>query len=187
MCKDGAPWNEAPDIYVQRNIMKLGPSRWLSGKESTCQCRRHLWCGFSPWVRKIPWRSHGYPLQCSCLESPMDRGAWRATVRKVAQSRTQLSNWAHTYIMRLVPVLWQTTNQNYFAAPPETNSCPQTEEKFLGFSWQEEKANRKEKVPSLMQPQSLSLSSTHYWESRTVSKNSLFPSITHVHVSFMHF
>ena len=26
---------------------------WLSGKESTCQCRRH---GFSPWVRKIPWR-----------------------------------------------------------------------------------------------------------------------------------
>ena len=97
MCKDGAPWNEAPDIYVQRNIMKLGPSRWLSGKESTCQCRRHLWCGFSPWVRKIPWRSHGYPLQCSCLESPMDRGAWRATVRKVAQSRTQLSNWAHTW------------------------------------------------------------------------------------------
>ena len=131
----------------------------------------------------------GYPLQCSCLESPMDRGSWRATVRRVAQSQTQLSNWAHTYIMRLVLVLWQTTNWNYFAAPPETNSCPQTEETFLGLPWQEEKANRKEKMPSLMQPQSLSLSlsSTHYWESRTVSKNSLFPSITHVHVSFMHF
>ena len=27
--------------------------RWLSGKESACQCRRH---GFHPWVRKIPWR-----------------------------------------------------------------------------------------------------------------------------------
>ena len=26
---------------------------WLSGKESTCQCRRG---GFGPWVRKIPWR-----------------------------------------------------------------------------------------------------------------------------------
>ena len=30
-----------------------GPSRWLSGKESTCQCRRHR---FDPWVRKIPCR-----------------------------------------------------------------------------------------------------------------------------------
>ena len=32
----------------------------------------------------------GYPLQCSCLESPMDRGAWRAAVHAVAQSQTQL-------------------------------------------------------------------------------------------------
>ena len=30
-----------------------GSLRWLSGKESTCQCRR---CRFDPWVRKIPWR-----------------------------------------------------------------------------------------------------------------------------------
>ena len=27
-----------------------------SGKESSCQCRRHKGCGFDPWVRKIPWR-----------------------------------------------------------------------------------------------------------------------------------
>ena len=32
--------------------------RWLSGKESACQCRR---CGFSPWVRKIPWRRKWQP------------------------------------------------------------------------------------------------------------------------------
>ena len=30
--------------------------RWLRGKESACQCRRHRRCGFSPWVRKFPWR-----------------------------------------------------------------------------------------------------------------------------------
>ena len=30
--------------------------RWVSGKESTCQCRRHGRCGFYPWVGKIPWR-----------------------------------------------------------------------------------------------------------------------------------
>ena len=29
---------------------------------------------------------NGSPLQCSCLENPMDRGAWRATVHEVAKS-----------------------------------------------------------------------------------------------------
>ena len=35
---------------------------------------------------------HGNPLQYSCLENPMDRGAWWATVHGVAKSRTQLSD-----------------------------------------------------------------------------------------------
>ena len=35
--------------------------------------------------------SEQYPLQYSCLESPVDRGAWRAAVRGVAQSRTRLN------------------------------------------------------------------------------------------------
>ena len=29
---------------------------------------------------------HGYPLQYSCLENPMDRGAWKATIHRVAMS-----------------------------------------------------------------------------------------------------
>ena len=33
----------------------MGLSRWLSGKESTCQCKRRKGCGFDPWVRKISW------------------------------------------------------------------------------------------------------------------------------------
>ena len=37
---------------------------------------------------------HGNSLQCSCLENPMDRGAWRAAVHGVADSRTRLSDWA---------------------------------------------------------------------------------------------
>ena len=36
--------------------------------------------GFSPWVGKIPGGGHGNPLQYPCLENPMDRGAWWATV-----------------------------------------------------------------------------------------------------------
>ena len=35
---------------------------------------------------------NGNPLQYSCLENSMDRGAWRATVHAVAKGRTQLSN-----------------------------------------------------------------------------------------------
>ena len=34
---------------------------------------------------------NGNPLQCACLENPMDRGAWRATVHGVAKSQTQLN------------------------------------------------------------------------------------------------
>ena len=30
--------------------------KWLSGKESVCQCRRFRRCEFDPWVRKMPWR-----------------------------------------------------------------------------------------------------------------------------------
>ena len=33
---------------------------------------------------------NGNPLQCSCLENPIDRGAWQATVHRIAKSRTQL-------------------------------------------------------------------------------------------------
>ena len=37
-------------------VMGFGLPGWLSGKESTCQCRRRRRHGFDPWVRKIPWR-----------------------------------------------------------------------------------------------------------------------------------
>ena len=57
------------------------------------------------WGRS-PRGRHENPLQCSCLENPMDRGAWWATVDGVAQSWTQLkrlsthagSGWAHSAI-----------------------------------------------------------------------------------------
>ena len=59
-----------------------------SGKEPACQCRRLKRCGFDPCVGKISW--HGSPLQYSCLENPMDRGAWQTTAHGVAKSWTQL-------------------------------------------------------------------------------------------------
>ena len=65
-----------------------------TGKETVCQCRRHNWCGFDRWVRKVPWRRNGNPLQCSRLENPMDRGAWWATVHRVTkESDTTEETW----------------------------------------------------------------------------------------------
>ena len=61
------------------------------GEEPTCQCRRQKRCRFSPWVRKISWRRACNPLQDSCLENPMDRGAWRVTVHGVT-----VSSYTHT-------------------------------------------------------------------------------------------
>ena len=69
----------------------LGYSQWLiknpPAKQETCrQCR------FDPWVGKIPGVGNGNPLQYTCMENPMDKGAWWAKVRGVTESRTQLSN-----------------------------------------------------------------------------------------------
>ena len=45
-----------------------------------------------PGSGRSPGEGNGYPLQYSCLENPVDRGAWRATVHRTAKSRTQLSD-----------------------------------------------------------------------------------------------
>ena len=53
-----------------------GASGWLSQERIHLQCRR---LGFDPWVGRAPGEKNGKPLQYSCLENAMDRGAWRAT------------------------------------------------------------------------------------------------------------
>ena len=45
-------------------------------------------------LRRYPGGGHGNPLQCSCLENPMNRGTWRAIVHRVTKSQTQLSDLA---------------------------------------------------------------------------------------------
>jgi len=65
-------------------------------KESAFQYMRHKRCEFSPWVGKILWRRAGQSIQYSCLENPMDRGAWQALVYGVTKSWTQLSMCTHT-------------------------------------------------------------------------------------------
>ena len=52
--------------------------------------------GSIPGLGKSPGEGNGNPLQYSCLENPMDGGAWWATVHGVADSRTRLSDFTHS-------------------------------------------------------------------------------------------
>ena len=50
--------------------------------------------GLIPRLGRSPGARHDHPLQYSCLENPMDRGAWWATLHGVAKSQIWLNNWA---------------------------------------------------------------------------------------------
>ena len=69
--------------------MKALP-RWLSGKESACNAGATGDLGSIPGSGRSPGEGHGNPLQYSCLENPVDRGAQWAIVHGVAKSRTRL-------------------------------------------------------------------------------------------------
>ena len=53
--------------------------------------------GLIPELRRCPEGGKGYPLQYSCLENSMDRGAWWATVHGVRKSQSRLSGNAHVH------------------------------------------------------------------------------------------
>ena len=76
-------------LYTHTHILcMLGFTGGANGKESICQCRRCKSHGFNPWVRKIPKRRKWQPIQDYCLENPMDRGSWWATVHEATKSQT---------------------------------------------------------------------------------------------------
>ena len=63
------------------------------GKESACNEGGQ---GSMPGSGRSLGEGNGNPLEYSCLGSPMDRGAWRATVHGVTKSQAQLSIHTHT-------------------------------------------------------------------------------------------
>ena len=66
--------------------MLLGLSRWLRGKESSFSAGDTSYVGSISGLGRSLGGGRGNPLQYSCLENPMDREAWWATVRRVAES-----------------------------------------------------------------------------------------------------
>ena len=61
--------------------------------------------GSIPGLGRSPGKGNGNPLQYSCLENPMDGGAWWATVHRVAKSQTQLSDFTSLHFYMWVCVL----------------------------------------------------------------------------------
>ena len=58
--------------------------------------------GLIPEWGRSPGGGNDNPLQYSCLESPMDRRAWQATVHRVTKSQTRLSNFGASLVAQLV-------------------------------------------------------------------------------------
>ena len=70
--------------------MRWGFPDSSAGEESTCNAGD---MGSVPGLGRCPGGGHGNQLQYSCLESPMDRGAWQAIANGITKSWTQLSNF----------------------------------------------------------------------------------------------
>ena len=76
--------------------------------------------GSVPGLGRSPGGGHGNPLQYSCLETPMDRGAWQATVHGVTESQTRLrTEHAPTHGMWRCDLQNFSTNYRWHS----TNTC----------------------------------------------------------------
>ena len=100
-----------PEAQTKKLAQGHTASRWASwdlnpehpgfpggsdGKASACNAGN---LGLIPGSGRSPGEGNGNPLQYSCLENPMDRGAWWAAVHGVAKSWTRLSEF--TFTLRL--------------------------------------------------------------------------------------
>ena len=95
-----------------------------------------------PGPGRSPGEGNGNPLQCSCLESSMDRGAWWATVRGVAKSQIQLSDFTFTFLftffqthMRATVTLLCWTKQGLRPLPAQT-AGPGEQDCASSISWE---------------------------------------------------
>ena len=70
------------------HVCGCGFPRGSAGTESACIAGDTGDTGSIPGLGRSPGEGNGNPLQYSCLESPMDRGAWRSKVHGVAKNRT---------------------------------------------------------------------------------------------------
>ena len=108
----------SPKPYILTlTIAALGFPRSSVGKESACNAGD---LDSIPALGRSPREGNGNPLQYPCLENPMDRGAWRATVLRVARVRHDLANKPPPLL------LWSSLSELSEMLPPglQPSLCP---------------------------------------------------------------
>ena len=96
--------------------------KWLSGKESTCQCRRPKRHKFDPWVGKIPW---GRKWQLTPIFLPGKSHGRRSRLQSVGSQRNG-HNWATEQTQQQlqtihVSITWELISNTNSQAAPQTN------------------------------------------------------------------
>ena len=76
-------------MYINKDFNVMGFPGGSDGKESACNTKDP---GLIPGLGRSPREGNGNPLQYSCLENSIDRGAWWATVHGVTKSQIRLGD-----------------------------------------------------------------------------------------------
>ena len=90
----GVIFKKSPPGKQQKSLVVLGDPVVLVVKNLCASAGGVRDTGSIPGPGRSPGGGHGSPLQYSCLETPIDRGDWRATVHGVTKNQTQLSDLA---------------------------------------------------------------------------------------------
>ena len=81
-------------------------------EDLTANSRDRRNAGLIPGLGKSPGIGNGMPLQYPCLENPMDRGAWQATVHGVIKTWTWLRGWAHSTRTHIYILIFYINNRH---------------------------------------------------------------------------
>ena len=84
-------WNT--NVWVEKGLCRAMQQDFPAGSDGKVSVYNAGDQGSSPGLGRSPGEGNGNPLQYHCLEIPMDRGAWEATVYGVATSQTPLSDF----------------------------------------------------------------------------------------------
>ena len=88
-----AAWLNLKYISLSKRSQTQNAIECIGGSEVKASACNAGDLGSIPGLGRSPGEGNGNPLQYSCLENPMDGGAWWATVHRVAKSRTRLSDF----------------------------------------------------------------------------------------------
>ena len=136
--------------YAGQKIQSVSAVRWYrktwvnllakfpGGSDSKSSARNVGDTGSIPGSGTSPGEGNGNPLQYSCLENPMDRGAWWATAHRVTKSRTGLSDFTFTFkhynvFYVFVLAAGEIQSKSYPAGPKEA-SCHSVEKTMWAVS-----------------------------------------------------